>query len=97
MLKSKSGLDWVWDGLEISESTSMHLYEHRSAVLIIGDSRWSMTKKERCMLEQVRTQDFHFCLTALTQRLVNIQGDFFRYPPKKLKYGEPRLGESTLT
>ena len=48
MLKGKSGLDWVWDGLEISESTSMHLYEHRYALLIIGDSRWSMTKKERC-------------------------------------------------
>ena len=27
-----------------------------------------------------------------------IQGDFFHwYPPKKLKYGKPRLGESTLT
>ena len=29
----------------------------------------------------------------------NIQGVFFShwYPPKKLKYGKPRLGESTLT
>ena len=28
----------------------------------------------------------------------HIQGDFFNwYPPKKLKYGKPRLGESTLT
>ena len=27
-----------------------------------------------------------------------IQGFFFHwYPPKKLKYGKPRLGESTLT
>ena len=27
-----------------------------------------------------------------------IQGVFFNwYPPKKLKYGKPRLGESTLT
>ena len=27
-----------------------------------------------------------------------IQGDFFHwYPSKKLKYGKPRLGESTLT
>ena len=27
-----------------------------------------------------------------------IQGGFFHwYPPKKLKYGKPRLGESTLT
>ena len=27
-----------------------------------------------------------------------IQGVFFHwYPPKKLKYGKPRLGESTLT
>ena len=27
-----------------------------------------------------------------------LQGDFFHwYPPKKLKYGKPRLGESTLT
>ena len=27
-----------------------------------------------------------------------IQGDFFHwYPPKKLKYGKPRLGESTST
>ena len=27
-----------------------------------------------------------------------IQGDFFHwYPPKKLKYVKPRLGESTLT
>ena len=43
MLKSKSG----WDGMEISESTSMHLYAPLRAVLIIGDSRWSMTKKER--------------------------------------------------
>ena len=30
--------------------------------------------------------------------MVNIQGDFCHwYPPKKLKYGKPRLGESTLT
>ena len=28
----------------------------------------------------------------------DIQGVFFHwYPPKKLKYGKPRLGESTLT
>ena len=27
-----------------------------------------------------------------------VQGDFFNwYPPKKLKYGKPRLGESTVT
>ena len=27
-----------------------------------------------------------------------VQGVFFNwYPPKKLKYGKPRLGESTLT
>ena len=26
-----------------------------------------------------------------------IQGVFFIAPPKKLKYGKPRLGESTLT
>ena len=27
-----------------------------------------------------------------------VQGDFFHwYPPKKLKYGKPGLGESTLT
>ena len=27
-----------------------------------------------------------------------VQGVFFHwYPPKKLKYGKPRLGESTLT
>ena len=29
--------------------------------------------------------------------LANIQGFFHWYPPKKLKYGKPRLGESTLT
>ena len=30
--------------------------------------------------------------------IFNLQGVFFRwYPPKKLKYGKPRLGESTLT
>ena len=30
--------------------------------------------------------------------LINIQGVFFTgKPPKKLKYGKPRLGESTLT
>ena len=28
----------------------------------------------------------------------NVQGDFFHwYPPKKLKYVKPRLGESTST
>ena len=28
---------------------------------------------------------------------VFVQGDLFHwYPPKKLKYGKPRLGESTL-
>ena len=28
----------------------------------------------------------------------DLQGVFFNwYPPKKLKYGKPRLGESTLT
>ena len=31
--------------------------------------------------------------------IANVQGVFFLhwYPPKKLKYGKPRLGESTLT
>ena len=28
---------------------------------------------------------------------IEIQGVFHWYPPKKLKYGKPRLGESTLT
>ena len=34
-------------------------------------------------------------MIALT---IDIQGVFFNwYPPKKLKYGKPRLGVSTLT
>ena len=37
-------------------------------------------------------------LTAAAAQRQQIQGDFFHwYPPKKLKYGKPRLGESTLT
>ena len=32
------------------------------------------------------------------QNVADIQGVFFNwYPPKKLKYGKPRLGESTTT
>ena len=30
--------------------------------------------------------------------MYTLQGDFFHwYPPKNLKYGKPKLGESTLT
>ena len=37
-------------------------------------------------------------LVAESEHLIYIQGDFFQwYPPKKLEYGKPRLGESTLT
>ena len=38
------------------------------------------------------------CDLCLHYQLMIIQGVFFNwYPPKKLKYGKPRLGESTLT
>ena len=43
--------------------------------------------------------DLKICSVAET-KLVDIEntGCFFHwYPPKKLKYGKPRLGESTLT
>ena len=34
----------------------------------------------------------------MDMKRLKIQGDFFHwYPPKKLKYGKPRLGDSTLT
>ena len=33
-----------------------------------------------------------------TEFIYMLQGDFFHwYPPKKLKFGKPRLGESSLT
>ena len=42
---------------------------------------------------------FAFCILYIYLCIwVYIQGVFFNwYPPKKLKYGKPRLGESTLT
>ena len=46
--------------------------------------------------QRVTAQDkesHHMC-----QMLQLVQGVFLNwYPPKKLKYGKPRLGESTLT
>ena len=40
--------------------------------------------------------DTSSCLVAWDW--ADIQGDFFHWAsPKKLKYGKPRLGESTLT
>ena len=37
-------------------------------------------------------------ITSYLKFCCHIQGDFFHwYPPKKLKYGKPRLGGSRLT
>ena len=42
----------------------------------------------------LRIRSAHIHKTSIVQ----LQGVFFHwYPPKKLKYGKPRLGESTLT
>ena len=41
-------------------------------------------------------QQFFVC--QYDRKAPHLQGVFFNwYPPKKLKYGKPRLGESTLT
>ena len=44
------------------------------------------------------SDDFLGFALKLMLEIVIVQGDFFHwYPTKKLKYGKPRLDESTLT
>ena len=62
-----------------------------------------MSIKVRLAFSQFELEIRHYPMTAeppcvLLPPFENIQGVFFHwYPPKKLKYGKPRLGESTLT
>ena len=50
------------------------------------------------LMGEILTQVDKNFLQNIDQRMMILQGDFFHwYPPKKLKYGKPRLGESTLT
>ena len=55
-------------------------------------------KKDDKMKEKAAQLNLQTLFNIIIKDANEIQGDFFHwYPPKKLKHGKPRLGESTLT
>ena len=55
-------------------------------------------KKDDKMKETAAQLNLQTLFNIIIKDANEIQGDFFHwYPPKKLKHGKPRLGESTLT
>ena len=77
------------------EKPKCELFESFRARLCSGFSMFSDAEIEEGILE-VAPNTLPKKITIKAQMI--IQGVFFNwYPPKKLKYGKPRLGESTLT
>ena len=69
---------------------------------MLGDTKQGGEQKEAAWIKFDKLNYIDFIKITLNINLINwnliIQGVFFNwYPPKKLKYGKPRLGESTLT
>ena len=76
----------------------------RVAIVIVRRDNIESEPPLKCLSPQMKDKlklragcdEYKFSIQ--TSIRIYLQGVFFHwYPPKKLKYGKPRLGESTLT
>ena len=79
----------------------IHLFFNNILFQIKSFDVFVQENHSRCLFRIEACAESLIQIHPLLKILVNskvIQSDFFHwYPPKKLKYGKPRLGESTLT